>query len=391
MKQLLIFLVLLVPFGAHSDARSYTHDHSVRGSSGGTLVSGKFSRGHYRANSRNRSNKFRYTGGQFQAREKQPEVIQASVREAPPYSYKDPETGEWMGIAVDLARMVFTELGYEYELNDAGALHKGLEDVTKGTFDIGIGPYSATPSRKALMDLSHPYEAVSLAFASKSNGSWTATVIWYLNKIAEPVAVFIVALYIVGFMASRIDPNDDIKTIHDGAWWALVTLSTVGYGDLVHKTGAGRLFASTWITLSLLFLSSFTGYMASAFTVKKLSDNPPSFSEMYERKVGSVKGSRPSRFLDDLGIKYNAYEDLQDLTEALRNDEVSVVLYDEPLLKHRFKDDENIRIWPIPTQQVDLYVYIFPQGGDLEEEFSRVLMKVQNSKDWMSTRNAYFN
>jgi len=54
-------------------------------------------------------------------------------------------------------------------------------------------------------------------------------------------------------------------TLGDGLWWALVTLATVGYGDIVPHTGWGRVIGSAVIILGVTFLSLLTAIVTSYF------------------------------------------------------------------------------------------------------------------------------
>lgn len=54
-------------------------------------------------------------------------------------------------------------------------------------------------------------------------------------------------------------------TIPDAMWWAIVTLGTVGYGDAVPITAAGRLIAGLTIFAGLLMVALPVGIVATAF------------------------------------------------------------------------------------------------------------------------------
>ncbi len=54
-------------------------------------------------------------------------------------------------------------------------------------------------------------------------------------------------------------------TLPDAMWWAIVTLGTIGYGDAVPVTAAGRLVAGLTIFVGLLMVALPVGIVATAF------------------------------------------------------------------------------------------------------------------------------
>ena len=76
----------------------------------------------------------------------------------------------------------------------------------------------------------------------------------------------IAACVVVGFfglLVSGIDPN--IKTAGDGLWWALATVSTVGYGDVVPTSALGRCIGAVLVMVGLgvfvVITANFLGIM----------------------------------------------------------------------------------------------------------------------------------
>lgn len=58
---------------------------------------------------------------------------------------------------------------------------------------------------------------------------------------------------------------DKFGTIPDAMWWAIVTLGTIGYGDVVPMTLPGRVVASFTIFLGLIMVALPIGIVATAF------------------------------------------------------------------------------------------------------------------------------
>lgn len=83
------------------------------------------------------------------------------------------------------------------------------------------------------------------------------------HQLGTTLAVAFVTMVLSGIIISRIDPS--IGTIWDGMWWAWVTMATVGYGDVVPHSGAGRLFGSLLILFGVVLLSLVTANLAAFF------------------------------------------------------------------------------------------------------------------------------
>ena len=69
---------------------------------------------------------------------------------------------------------------------------------------------------------------------------------------------------LAGFVATVVDEKD-FPSLGDGVWWAIVTLATVGYGDIVPTTPVGRVVGSALILFGVTFLAFLTATVTSLF------------------------------------------------------------------------------------------------------------------------------
>jgi voltage-gated potassium channel len=77
-------------------------------------------------------------------------------------------------------------------------------------------------------------------------------------------ALWMVAVVVFGVIERLIDP----KTFHSvwlGMWWALETVTTVGYGDIIPDQTAGKIIASFLMLGGLSLLSVITAAITSGF------------------------------------------------------------------------------------------------------------------------------
>ena len=66
--------------------------------------------------------------------------------------------------------------------------------------------------------------------------------------------------------------NPEYKTYGDSLWWAIVTLTTVGYGDIVPETAAGRWAAVFIMVTGVAVLGLLAGTLASFFRIGSDAD-----------------------------------------------------------------------------------------------------------------------
>ncbi|HXZ45342.1 MAG TPA: cyclic nucleotide-gated ion channel [Pseudolabrys sp.] len=67
------------------------------------------------------------------------------------------------------------------------------------------------------------------------------------------------------YLAERHVQPDKLGTIPDAIWWAIVTLSTIGYGDVVPVTALGKFIAIISVFLGMIMIALPVGIVATAF------------------------------------------------------------------------------------------------------------------------------
>ena len=74
--------------------------------------------------------------------------------------------------------------------------------------------------------------------------------------------IFFVCIF--GYVFFLTEPG--VNTFGDGIWWALVTVTTVGYGDITPSTTLGRFVASALMFLGLGLIATVTAIVSAKFT-----------------------------------------------------------------------------------------------------------------------------
>jgi len=76
-----------------------------------------------------------------------------------------------------------------------------------------------------------------------------------------------------------------VVTLQDGLWLAFTTAATVGYGDMVPQTHAGRVFAALMVLLGLSVLSLVTASLAAIFVEQEVQAEVQAEERQIEREL----------------------------------------------------------------------------------------------------------
>lgn len=81
-------------------------------------------------------------------------------------------------------------------------------------------------------------------------------------------------------------PSSFCSGLWEGAWWAIISMTTVGYGDKTPISLPGRLYSVFWILLGITMFSILTSALTAQFS-NILSHPTPN---LVNKKVGGLKG-----------------------------------------------------------------------------------------------------
>ena len=131
---------------------------------------------------------------------------------------------------------------------------------------------SATIQRNGVR-VGHPRRAPNLVRCSlHSNEGCHATVLLTLRKaLALIVGVATVLATSAAVLERLIDPAFD--SFSQALWFAVVTVSTVGYGDIVPESGAGRVVAATLMLTGLGLIPLITSVVVATLIAQRSRDD----------------------------------------------------------------------------------------------------------------------
>jgi voltage-gated potassium channel len=193
-----------------------------------------------------------------------------------------PQSGGWVGIVVGIVTWLVFLVDYVVHVRHLVRYrHTGY-----GRFDlfvvIATAPWFLIPGAQAgrfvvVLRLARVARVIVASRGSRR-------LFERLGRVVAVAGGVVVVGSLVAYYAEH-PTNQEFATVGDALWWGIVTLTTVGYGDIVPKTPTGRWAAVVIMVTGIAVLGVLSGSLASFFRLD--SDKGGSAGDDGEDGAGS--------------------------------------------------------------------------------------------------------
>jgi ABC-type amino acid transport substrate-binding protein len=327
--------------------------------------------------------------------------LRVAVYDVPPYGHVEPD-GSIDGISVDLWRRAAEVLRRDYRFIPVSQMEAILTGLERREYDAAVGAITITPERLQRVDFSYPAHRSGVAVAVRKDIGPIAAFVSYgavIAELAPLVALTFALLVVMGvamWLAERtLRPRNHesaVASLRDGVYWAVVTMTTVGYGDKTPKTGGGRIIAVLWMLISVALVSILSTSIVSRMTAERVVGALPlNEADLGGRRLAAVAHSSGAEYLDERRLPYAPFDDLAAALTALDHGQVDAVVNSIGALRYliamRFM--QTIRTPQGVLEPVYMAIAL-PPGSALKKPLDEALVGITGSQEWRQIEGSYF-
>jgi polar amino acid transport system substrate-binding protein len=242
------------------------------------------------------------------------------------------------GFMFEIWEEIAARQGWSFEVTWIESLDDLAALVEAGGADVAVAPLSSTSERESQFDFSSGVVASGPVFGVHERTESpvtlaTALFSWDTLRLLAWSAVGLLVLGHLMWWAERRTPGSDLAAgyvhgVWDGVWWAMVTVTTVGYGDKSPKTGAGRVVAMVAMLGSLFLVGAFVSEVTTALQSGRAAVVVDDVGDLDGRPVAVVEGSSFEAYLDERAVDTVGYPTQTDVFAAADDGVVDIVLAD---------------------------------------------------------------
>jgi polar amino acid transport system substrate-binding protein len=319
---------------------------------------------------------------------------------APPVYMKTADH-QWEGFGVGVWQAVAQQLGIASEFREFSNFETLLDALEKKKIDA-IPSMAVQDRFESTFDFSQSYIKSGLSIAVPAEGveyRWFKVIESIFSPhILKAIGLLFLMSLVFGVIVwlferrrnSEMFGDGYVKGIGHGIWWAMVTMTTVGYGDKAPKTMGGRIVALAWMIFSVVFIAGFTATITTQLTISGLKGKVRGFNDLYHARVGSIPGSEAFDYLIKKGVAVIPFESVEKGLLAVDRHKIDAFVQDEKILSYLAKREFPGRVQVVGGTFDEYFVSIALQrGSPLRKPLNKALLKLMKTQSWAELLNRY--
>lgn len=324
--------------------------------------------------------------------------ITVGVHVFPPIVIKQLDT--YTGFEGDLWAKIAQKLKVDYEFREYEKFTDVLPAVEKGEVDIAFAGITRTEEREKKVDFSHgtldsglhilvpKKEALSIIFIIKSVFTKEIKNIFLL--LIGFVVISANVLWLAEGGSTAIS-GSYFPGIFEALWWAVVTVSTVGYGDITPVTWLGRAVGFLVILSGLAIFGLYVARVSSALTIKELKSDINNLSNLRGKRVATVSATTSVSVLRKAGVRLELVDNIEEAYKKLEKKEIDAVVFDAPVLLY-YSNNEGAEKTQIAGDLLEpqSYAFALPLKSELRKSINQIILKFQESGDYDLLHKKWF-
>ena len=121
-----------------------------------------------------------------------------------------------------------------------------------------------------------------------------------LQRLGRPFLYVAIMLFVSAAIVERAeDHKHGFSTFGDSLWWGIVTITTVGYGDIVPESRVGRITATALMLTGVALLGTVAASLASLFRAEDVAGETPPEAEPDTPATPQATSERSERAVQD--------------------------------------------------------------------------------------------